>query len=104
MLALHDATLSIERRLDLNAVLQGVVDEARDLLDARYGALMYLRDDGTKEAFITSGITPEERRRIGPDPEGHGVLGVVLNEGERLRLERIRDHPQSVGFPRIIRK
>ncbi len=99
LLALHDATLSIERRLDLNAVLQGVVDEARALFDARYGALMYLRDDGTKEAFITSGITPEERRLIGPDPEGHGVLGVVLHEGDSLRLRRIEDHPQSVGFP-----
>jgi nitrate/nitrite-specific signal transduction histidine kinase len=99
LLALHDATLSIERRLDLNAVLQGVVDEARELFDARYGALVYLRDDGMKEAFITSGITPEERRLIGPEPEGHGVLGVVLSEGERLRLDRIEDHPRSVGFP-----
>lgn len=99
LLALHDATLSIERRLDLNAVLQGVVDEARSLFDARYGALVYLRDDGTKEAFITSGITAEERRLIGPEPEGHGVLGVVLEEGERLRLDSIEDHPRSVGFP-----
>lgn len=99
LLALHDATLSIERRLDLNAVLQGVVDEARALFDARYGALVYLRDNGTREAFITSGITPEERHLIGPEPEGHGVLGVVLQEGESLRLDRIEDHPRSVGFP-----
>lgn len=99
LLALHHATLSIERRLDLNAVLQGVVDEARSLFDARYGALMYLRDDGTKAAFITSGITPEQRRLIGPEPEGHGVLGVVLNEGESLLLDRIEDHPRSIGFP-----
>jgi signal transduction histidine kinase len=99
LLALHDATLAIERRLELKAVLQGVVDEARDLFDARYGALSYLGDDGTIEAFITSGISPEDRRLIGPEPEGLGVLGVVLNEGESLRLDRVVDHPRSVGFP-----
>lgn len=99
LLALHEATLAVERRLDLNDVLQGVVDEARSLFNARYGALMYLRDDGTKEAFITSGITLEERRLLGPEPEGHGVMGVVLDEGESLRLDRIENHPRSVGFP-----
>lgn len=99
LLALHHATLSIDRQLDLTDVLQGVVDEARDLFDARYGALAYLGDDGSIKAFITSGITPEERRLIGPEPQGHGVLGVVLNGGESLRLGRIGDHPRSVGFP-----
>jgi signal transduction histidine kinase len=99
LLGLHHATLSIERKLDLNAVLQGVVDEARDLFDAKYGALAYLGDDGSIEAFITSGITPAERRLIGPVPQGHGVLGIVMNEGESLRLVRIADHPRSVGFP-----
>jgi len=99
LLALHDATLAIDRQLDLNAVLQGVVDEARDLFDAKYGALAYLGDDGSIEAFITSGITPAERRLIGPVPQGHGVLGLVMNEGESLRLDTIADHPRSVGFP-----
>jgi signal transduction histidine kinase len=99
LLALHEATLAIEGRLDLNAVLQGVVDEARHLSGARYGALMYLGDGGAKAAFITSGITPEERRRLGPDPVGHGILGVVLEEGETLRLDRVGDDPRSAGFP-----
>ena len=30
---------------------------------------------------------------------GHGVLGVVLREGQRLRLDSIQTHPRSVGFP-----
>lgn len=99
LLALYQASLAIARHLDLQAVLQGVVDEARALVGARYGALSYRRVDGTVEAFITSGMTLEERLAIGPEPQGHGVLGVVLNEGEILRLARISDHPQSVGFP-----
>ncbi|MBA3379663.1 MAG: GAF domain-containing sensor histidine kinase [Chloroflexia bacterium] len=99
LLGLHHATISIDRKLDLNAVLQGVVDEARDLFDAKYGALAYLGDDGSIEAFITSGVTSAERRLIGPVPRGHGVLGIVMNEGESLRLDSIADHPRSVGFP-----
>ncbi len=99
LLALHHATLSIDRQLDLNDVLQGVVDEARDLFDASYGALAYIGKDGSIEAFITSGLTPEERRSIGPEPQGLGVLGVVLNEGQSLRLGTIADHSRSVGFP-----
>lgn len=99
LLALHHASLEIEHQLDLEAVLHGVVEEARTLVDGRYGALSYLNEDGTVGAFITSGITPEEGRLIGPPPSGHGVLGVVLRAGESLRLDDVRDHQQSIGFP-----
>jgi nitrate/nitrite-specific signal transduction histidine kinase len=99
LLALHHASLAIESHLDLETVLQGVVDEARRLLNTGYGALSYLRDDGEIEAFLTSGITPTERALIGPPPKGHGVLGVVIEEGTALRLRDVREHPASIGFP-----
>lgn len=99
LLALHQASLAISRHLDLQAVLQGVVDEARDLFGARYGAVSYLRADGSVEAFITSGMSATEREAIGPEPKGHGVLGLVLNENESLRLEKISEHPRAVGYP-----
>jgi nitrate/nitrite-specific signal transduction histidine kinase len=99
LLALHHASLAIEGQLELQTVLQGVVDEARTLLGARYGALSYLRDDGTMEAFLTSGIAPEVAAKIGPPPKGHGVLGVVIDEGQTLRLDDVGAHPHSVGFP-----
>lgn len=99
LLALHDAGLSIIGDLELDTVLQTVVDEARDLVGARYGALSYLRGDGEIAAFLTSGITSDERRRIGPIPAGHGLLGVVLSEGEHLRLADLSQDPRSVGFP-----
>ncbi len=54
---------------------------------------------GRIEAFITSGVTPEERAAIGPPPVGHGVLGEVLHEGHHLRLADLTKHPRSVGFP-----
>src|SRR5262245_23201966 len=39
LMALHDAALDLHRNLALDAVLQRVVDHARDLVGARYGAL-----------------------------------------------------------------
>jgi signal transduction histidine kinase len=101
LLALHEAGLDIIGDLEIGTVLQRVVDEARLLVGSRYGALSFLREDGTGiEAFLTSGITPEERAAIGPIPEGHGLLAVVLEQGEHLRLEDLTKDPNSVGFPR----
>jgi nitrate/nitrite-specific signal transduction histidine kinase len=99
LLALHNAGLDILRELDLESVLQQVVDRARDLVGARYGALSLLREGGGIEAFLTSGITAEERARIGPVPAGHGLLEVVLDEGRPLRLDDLTQDARSVGFP-----
>ncbi len=99
LLALHEAGVAIVGELALDAVLQRVVDQARELVGARYGALSYLRDEGGIAAFLTSGITAEERAKIGPIPEGHGLLGVSLTQGQRLRLPDLGRDPRSAGFP-----
>ncbi len=99
LLALHEAGLDITGDLRLDRVLQRVVDEARDLVGARYGALSYLDEHGTLEEFITSGIDPDERDALGPLPTGHGLLGNVLRDGERIRLGDLTEHPESRGFP-----
>ncbi|MFT4036669.1 MAG: GAF domain-containing sensor histidine kinase [Thermomicrobiales bacterium] len=99
LLALHDAGLGILGEHNLENVLQLVVDRARDLVGAQYGALSLLRDEGGIEAFLTSGITDEERAALGPPPVGHGILGVVLHDGEPLRLDDLTRDPRSVGFP-----
>jgi signal transduction histidine kinase len=99
LLDLHVAGLGILGERDLETVLQLVVDRARELVGARYGALSLLREGGGIEAFLVSGITPEQRALLGPPPTGHGILGVVLNEGASLRLEDLTRDPRSVGFP-----
>jgi nitrate/nitrite-specific signal transduction histidine kinase len=99
LLALHEAGVAITRELSIEAVLQKVVDEARALVGARYGALSVLGTDGRIEHFITSGISAEQRVRIGPPPTGHGLLGVAIKEGQPLRLPDIGRDPRSVGFP-----
>ena len=99
LLALHDAGTGILGELDLEAVLQRVVDRARDLVGAQYGALSILQNGDHIDAFLTSGISAEERARLGPLPVGHGLLGIVLTEGTPLRLADLTKHPRAVGFP-----
>ncbi len=99
LLALHSAGIDVASDLALDGVLNRVVEHACHLVGAKYGALSVIDEAGRIEAFITSGVTPEERAAIGPPPVGHGVLGEVLYEGHHLRLADLTKHPRSVGFP-----
>src|SRR5437867_1781584 len=99
LLALHEAGLDVSGELGLDQVLQKVVDHATDLLGARYGALSVPHPGGGIEAFITAGISPEVRAQIGPPPVGHGLLAVVLEEDQRLRMPDLSRDPRSIGFP-----
>lgn len=98
--ALHDAAVALTTELDVGAVLQKVVDLARDLVSAQYGALGVLDAEGRFiEQFITSGITPEQRAKLGELPRGHGLLGVLIHEGKPILIPDIQNDPRSVGFP-----
>jgi len=99
LLALHSAGIDVTSELALDLVLKKVVEQARGLVGTKYGALSVVGDDGMIKSFITSGISDAQREAIGPPPVGHGVLGVVLREGQRLRLDSIQSHPRSSGFP-----
>ena len=97
---LSDATLRITASLDLNTTLQAVIDGARSLTDARYGALLVFDDAGKVQDFVTSGISAEERHRVGTWPKAVGLLGNLRERSEPLRLQNIADHPTSIGLPR----
>jgi len=99
LLALHEAGVAITGQLDLETVLQKVVEEARELVGARYGAMSLLSEEGWIEAFLTSGLTAEERAAIGPIPVGHGLLGVVIHQARPIRTPDLALEPGSVGFP-----
>lgn len=99
LLALHTAGLDVASELSLEIVLNKVVEQARNLVGAKYGALSVIDHESNIKEFITSGVTLQERAAIGPPPVGHGVLGVVLHEGQHLRLPDVAAHPKSAGFP-----
>ena len=84
---------------DTPAVLQDVVDAACDLTGARYGALATFDASGRVDRFMTHGISPQERDRIGQLPQGLGLLAVLRESQTPMRLADRAKHPRSVGFP-----
>ena len=99
LLALHWAALDIYGEVSLGTVLQKVVDQAHQLLEARYGAISVYDDKGIVKEFMVSGISEEEKELIGAPPEGKGLLGHVLRQGQRLRVADVDRDPRSAGFP-----
>jgi signal transduction histidine kinase len=97
--ALVEATREIAEILDLERVLQLIVERLRALIGSRYAALALIDGDGTIDRFITSGISAEERARIGPLPRGRGLLGLIIRESRSYRIADISEHPDSSGFP-----
>lgn len=85
--------------LDLDATLHRIVTAAMELTRARYGALGVRAPDGRLLSFLHAGIDTETAKRIGHLPIGEGVLGVLLDHPEPLRLDDLGAHPAAVGFP-----
>ena len=61
---LSQASLRINESLDVETVLQGVLDSARSLTEARYGVIATFDESGQVEDFIASGLTSEEKQQI----------------------------------------
>jgi signal transduction histidine kinase len=95
-----DALLTVGSELDLEAVLQRIVDAAAELVDARYAALGVVNEarNGLSN-FVWTGLTEEQRERIGDLPTGHGILGLLITDARPLRLDDLGTHPASSGFP-----
>ncbi|MEU1293238.1 GAF domain-containing protein, partial [Streptomyces sp. NPDC005840] len=98
---LLEAVLTVGRELDLSQVLRRIVETAVVLVDAEYGALGVIgeQEERRLSAFLTVGLDDARVARIGPLPEGHGILGELIRHPEPLRLAEISDHPASYGFP-----
>jgi signal transduction histidine kinase len=95
-----DAVLMIEADIELSALLRHLVEEARTLVDARYGALGVLNQARTGlEQFLTVGLSEAEEQAIGLRPTGRGVLGLLITDPAPLRLSNLGAHDLSYGFP-----
>jgi signal transduction histidine kinase len=96
---LFDAAIKVSEEGELRSVLRSIVSSARDVTGATYGALGVVGRDGYLVEFIHEGMPTETADRIGHPPIGIGVLGTITRTGTTVRLEDIRDHPDSSGFP-----
>ncbi|MFP8885449.1 sensor histidine kinase [Streptomyces mangrovi] len=97
--SLLEAVMSVGQELELSHALQRIVEAAVLLVDAEYGALGVIGEDGRLSQFIPVGIDAETVEAIGPLPSGHGLLGELIRHPEPLRIPELAEHRNSSGFP-----
>ena len=97
--ALLKANRAVIEHIELPVVLRKIVEAAVELVGAQYGALGVVSPDGALEQFINVGMTPEVVGIIGHLPEGHGLLGALIEDPHPIRIPKLSDDPRSVGFP-----
>jgi len=91
--------LAVTRQLSTRDVLQMIVRSARSLVSARYAALGVPDDQGSFAEFVVDGISERQQKAIGPIPRQHGMLGVLLREGQPIRVDDIRADPRFEWWP-----
>lgn len=98
---LLDAVVTMAADLTLDGVLSRIVVIASDLVDAKYAALGVLDvgRDRRLRTFIHHGMSEEQVVEIGDLPSGHGLLGLIIDQPEPLRLHDLTSHPASYGIP-----
>src|SRR5581483_2510204 len=96
---LLDAVMAVGAGLELDSTLRRIVQAAADLVDARYGALGVLGLHEGLSEFVYVGISSQQRARMGQLPQGRGLLGLLIQHPQVIRLPDLGQHPASVGFP-----
>ena len=98
---LSDASLRVNESLDLEDVLQGVLDSARTLTDARYAVITTLDERGRMEDLRASGLTAEETRSLWEVPEGLKFFEYLSAIAEPLRVSDLGGHASALGLTEL---
>ncbi len=92
------ALLRIGASLDLEPVLNAVVESARALTGARYGAIATIDEAGRPQDFVTSGFTDEEHRAMVEWPDGPKLFEFFRDLPGPLRIPDVPAYVRSLGF------
>ena len=97
--ALSAASLRISASLDLETVLNEVVESARSLTGARFGAIATIDEAGAPQDFVTSGFTEEQHRAMAEWSEGPRLFEHFRDLEGPLRIADVPAYVQALGFP-----
>ena len=96
---LSEASLRINESLDFDTVLQGVLASARDLTRSRFGVFILLDDAGGMREFFSSGMTPEQGRKLWAEPDRVRFFDYVGSNQKPLRVRDFPSHARTLGLP-----
>jgi PAS domain S-box-containing protein len=101
-----------EPEVEIAPVLQRIVNEAREVVDAEYAALgIAVSEELPFDPWVFSGMTKEQASKIGRNPRPAGLLRAPLPEERALRIPDVHrsadfrglpdHHPAIVSFMRV---
>ena len=92
------ALLRTGASLDLETVLNEVVESARALSGARYGAITTIDETNAPQDFVTSGFTEEEHRNMAEWSDGPRLFEFFRDLEGPLRIPDLRAYARALGF------
>ena len=95
---LSEASVHINESLDLDVVLQGVIDNARYLTNARYGVIASINAVSGLDALLTSGTTAEEHLKLIELPEGMRIFDHFSKIPGPFTVDNYYQYAESVGL------
>jgi len=95
---LAQAVIALAQGVALKPILQHVGELSKQLTGARYAMLSYLENG--KKIYIPLGMSEEQLALLDSnEPEGIGLLGMMWDQHEVVRVNDIHIHPKTVGVP-----
>ena len=95
---LSKASVHINESLDFSDVLQGVIDNARYLTNARYGVIASMNEVGGLDSVLTSGATEDEHRQLVELPGGRRVFDHFHKISGPVRVDNYREYAEAAGL------
>ena len=95
---LSEASLRINESLDLDTVLQNILDSARVLTEARYGAMTLFDEGESLQGFLASGLPAEKTEQLLDISDGSLLSSYIRTAQGPLRVPDFDAHMKSIGI------
>ena len=97
-----DAALRINESLDLDVVLQGVLDSARELTGGRYALLSLVDSSGELQECLTSGMTDKESEGFLREmPDRWELYDFLIGFEETVRVDDFQAYLDTYELPQF---
>jgi len=95
--AITDAVISLGQNVASESLLKHISLISMEISRAPYAMVSYI--EAGEKKFMAQGLSPEVKLKITELPEGKGLLDLLWNEAQTLRLKSIDSHPKFSDFP-----
>lgn len=97
--SLYDSVKVLSSATTIDTFTEKLLEKARGMTNARYGAFATFSKDGRIKDFVTAGMSKAVIDKIGDRPKGLGLIGAGKDMKTPFRTDDLSKHPQSCGFP-----